>query len=50
MPQILRILALACFLVAVVICIVVDVPDVIDILASISAGLAFWVGATLATS
>jgi hypothetical protein len=43
----LRIIALVCFIVAAVICLIVDAPDVIDVLAAISVGLAFWVGSTL---
>ena len=48
MSQLLRIIALVCFIVAAVICLIVDAPDVIDVLAAISVGLAFWVGSTLA--
>lgn len=48
MALILRILALVCFLVAAIICLIVDAPDVIDILAAISIGLAFWVASTIA--
>lgn len=47
MSQILRIIALVCFIVAAVICIIVDAPDVLDVLAAISIGLACWVGSTL---
>lgn len=46
--MILRILALVCFIVAVVIAQVVDAPDPLDILAFIGAGLAFWVASSLA--
>lgn len=46
--MILRLVALIAFIVAAVICLVVDAPDVLDILAAISIGLAAWVGATLA--
>lgn len=47
MSQILRFAALVLFIIAAVICIVVDAPDVLDVLAAISAGLACWVGSTL---
>lgn len=46
--MILRIAALVAFIIAAVLCLIVDLPDVIDILAAISIGLAAWVGATLA--
>lgn len=46
--QILRLFALVAFIVAAVICIIVDAPDAIDVLAAISIGLALWVGSTLA--
>ncbi len=45
---ILRLAALVCFIVAAVICLIVDAPDVIDILAAVSIGLAAWVASTLA--
>ena len=47
MSQILRFAALVLFIIAAVICIVVDAPDVLDVLAAISVGLALWVGSTL---
>ena len=47
MSSILRIAALVCFIVAAVICLIVDAPDVLDILAAVSVGLACWVGSTL---
>lgn len=48
MSLILRVLALAAFIVAVVLAWVVDAPDTLDILTALSLGLAFWVSATLA--
>lgn len=48
MSTILRILALVCFIVAVVLAAVSDSPDTLDILTALSLGLAFWVSATLA--
>lgn len=48
MSSILRIAALVAFIVAAVICLIVDAPDPLDILAAISVGLACWVGSTLA--
>lgn len=48
MNQILRIAALVCFIIAAVICLIVDAPDVLDVLAAVSIGLALWVGSTLA--
>lgn len=47
MSQILRFAALVLFIIAAVICLIVDAPDVFDILAAISIGLALWVGSTL---
>lgn len=46
--MILRLAALIAFIVAAVIALVVDAPDVLDVLAAISIGLACWVGSTLA--
>lgn len=48
--MILRVIALVLFIVAAVLCIVVDAPDVLDILAAISVGLACWVADTLVGS
>ena len=48
MALLLRVLALVAFIIAAVLCIVVDKPDAIDVLAAISIGLALWVGSTLA--
>lgn len=47
MNQILRIAALVAFIVGAVIAVIVDAPDVLDLLAAISIGLALWVGSTL---
>ena len=47
MNTVLRIAALLCFAIAVVICTIVDAPDVLDIFAFGFSGLAFWVGSTL---
>lgn len=44
----LRVLALVAFIIAAVLCVVVDTPDVLDVLAAISIGLSLWVGSTLA--
>ena len=46
--SLLRILAFVAFVIAAVLCIVVKVPDVFDVLAAISIGLALWVVSTLA--
>lgn len=43
---ILRFVALIFFIIAAVIAFIVDLPDVLDVLAAISAGLACWVGST----
>lgn len=48
MSSILRIAALVCFIVAAVLCLIVDAPDPLDVFAAISVGLGFWVGSTLA--
>lgn len=47
MSLILRIAALACFIVAVVLAAVSDNPDILDILTAESLGMALWVSATL---
>lgn len=48
MNPILRVLALVAFIIAAVLCTVVDAPDVFDILAAVSVGLSLWVASTLA--
>lgn len=47
MPVILKVLSLACFVLALAWCVIDDNPDFIDVLAAISGGLALWVGSEL---
>lgn len=50
MSQALRVASLVCFIIAAVICKVVDAPDVLVVFTAISVGLGAWVASTLVQS